>query len=70
LKTDKQSGPAPQSAASTDNPAIRDNLNAWKTRGDIGARDRFQTAIVGRLVKRFGTRRIGRFADLAAKLSA
>jgi len=70
MRTDKQPGPAPQSAASTDKPAIRENLAAWKTRGDTGARDRFQTALTGRLVKRFGTRRIGRFADLAAKLSA
>jgi hypothetical protein len=70
MKTDKQPGPARQPSADTDKPAIRENLHAWRTRGDRGARDRFQTALTGRLVKRFGTRRIGRFADIAAKLSA
>jgi hypothetical protein len=68
--TNKQPKPFPQSDTTTGKEAIRENLTAWRTRGDTGARDRFRTALTGSLVKRFGSRRIGRFSDIAAKLSA
>jgi hypothetical protein len=66
---DKQPNPFPQSESATSKNAIRENLTAWRTRGDTGARDRFRTALTGSLIKQFGTRRISRFSDVAAKLS-
>ena len=47
---------------------IRECLTRART-GDSGAHDRLRSAIVGHMVNRFGTRRIGRFADLAAAIS-
>ena len=65
----KQPKPFRQSDGATSKAAILENLTAWRTRRDTGARDRFRTALMGRLVKRYGTRRVSRFSDIAAKLS-
>jgi hypothetical protein len=67
--TTKQPKPFTQSDSETSKNAIIANFTAWKTHGDFGARDRFRSALMGRLVKRFGTRRVRRFSDIVAKLS-